>query len=83
MRSALWVLDDSFLRSSEQSEHTFISVVNPSVQDFVVGWLIRNSEQALAAITGAAFFEQLVWLYRRLEPTGQMSGLAQAPELLT
>lgn len=75
-RSALRVLDDSFLRSSEQSEHTFINVANPSVQDFVAAWLIRNPDQALAAINGAAFFEQLTWLYRRLELAGEMTGPA-------
>ncbi|MFC9250386.1 nSTAND3 domain-containing NTPase [Amycolatopsis thailandensis] len=75
-RSALRVLDDSFLRSSEQSEHTFINVANPSVQDFIAAWLIRNPDQALAAINGAAFFEQLRWLYRRLEPAGEITGKA-------
>jgi hypothetical protein len=77
-RSALRVLDDSFLRSSEQAEHTFINVANPSVQDFVAAWLIRNPDQALEAINGAAFFEQLTWLYRRLEPPGEMTGQAHA-----
>ncbi len=66
-RSALRVLDDSFLRSSEQSEHTFINVANPSVQDFVATWLIRNPDQMLTTINGAAFFEQLTWLHKRLE----------------
>lgn len=77
-RSALRVLDDSFLRSSEQSEYTFVNVANPSVQDFVAAWLIRNPDQALAAINGAAFFEQLTWLYRRLEPAGEVTSQAHA-----
>ncbi len=72
-RSALQVLDDSFLCSTEQSEHTFINVSNPSVQDFVAAWLISNPDEVLTAINGAAFFEQLRWLYRRLEPAGQVN----------
>ncbi|MEU8633258.1 hypothetical protein AB0C38_13885 [Amycolatopsis sp. NPDC048633] len=71
-RAALRVLDDSFLRSTERSQHTFISVANPSVQDFVAAWLIRNPDQVLTAIKGTSFFDQLIWLYRRLEVAGLM-----------
>lgn len=77
-RSALRVLDDTFLRSSEQSEHTFITVANPSVQDFVAAWLIRNPEQALTAIEGAVYFEQLIWLHKRLTTTGDLTTQARS-----
>ncbi|NNH70989.1 hypothetical protein HLB23_14140 [Nocardia uniformis] len=76
-RSALRVLDDSFLRSSEQSEETFIAVVNPSVEDFVANWLARNPDVAMAAINSAVFFEQLMWLYGRLKSAEKVRALVR------
>jgi hypothetical protein len=65
-RSSLRILDDSFTRSHEEADNTFISLANPSVEDFVAAWLCRNSDRAVVAIEGVAFFEQLTWLRRRI-----------------
>jgi energy-coupling factor transporter ATP-binding protein EcfA2 len=69
-RAALRVLDDSFTRSHEEEDQTFVQVANPSVNDFVAAWLHRNPEEAVAAIDGAVFFEQLTLLHRQAKVRG-------------
>ena len=64
--SALRILDDSFTRSHEDSSTTFISLANPSIDDYIAGWMDARSDEALAALDGAVYFEQLTWLLRRV-----------------
>ena len=65
-RDALRVLDDTFLRSYEDADRTFITVTNPSVEDFVASWLRENPDYGQQAVAGAEFFEQLRWLEHKI-----------------
>ena len=65
--AALRVLDDSFTRSHEEENETFITLANPSIEDFVAAWLSRNLEEAVAIVGGCLYYEQLTWLFRRVD----------------
>ncbi|MGJ4845912.1 hypothetical protein [Leifsonia sp. Le1] len=69
-RQALRILEDSFTRSHEESNETFIVLANPSIEDFAASWLSENFDHALSLIDGVAFFEQLPWLWERVVHPG-------------
>lgn len=80
-RDSLRVLDDCFCRTREKSETILVSVADPSVEDFVAAWLASSGGQALAALEGVAFFEQLQWLFTRVveaAPKSSREGLRMA-----
>lgn len=64
----LRILDDSFTKSLEAVDETFIKLANPSLQDFATMWLVASPEEAIQLIDGASFFEQLTWLWQRVRP---------------
>lgn len=69
--TALKVLDDSFVRSDHDRDSIFVTVYNPSVADFLLSYFSTSPTDAILAVRGAAFFEQVEKLGR----------LARTPEL--
>lgn len=63
--AAMRIVDDSFIRSHEESDQTFVTLANPSIDDYIAGWVDNRSDEMLLAIESVTFFEQLVWLVRR------------------
>jgi hypothetical protein len=64
---ALDVLEGSFVTSSlEPDESIFISTLNPGLRDFLERQLLDDPSTIRASIAGAAFFEQLMLLWRML-----------------
>jgi DNA replication protein DnaC len=67
--NVLKVADDSFVRS-EGGEELRLSFINPSLIDFLRGYLLQSASDAKLAINGAAFFEQVEWLWKALSTDG-------------
>lgn len=65
-KRALAVLDDTFLRSSRSEGREFLTFSNPSVVDFLRGYLRDARHERRAAMSGAVFFEQVAWLIDEL-----------------
>jgi DNA polymerase III delta prime subunit len=63
-RTALRVLDDSFVSTHAEEGKVFVQPANPSIADFVAAWLDEAPSDALTALSGAVFFVQLRWLYQ-------------------
>ncbi|MCW3000542.1 MAG: hypothetical protein JWN65_4091 [Solirubrobacterales bacterium] len=63
-RRALRVLDDSFVSTHREVNHTFVEPINPSIDDFVASWLVESPDEVARAIDGAMFFAQLQWFRR-------------------
>jgi hypothetical protein len=61
----LRILDDTFIRiaRSEERATRTIDLMNPSVVEFLVGYLTRSLTDARVAIVGAYFFEQVRWYW--------------------
>lgn len=63
---SLAVLDDSFLSSSRFGDEIYFSALNPSLLDFLRGYLEEGEEDAETALEGAYYFEQVIWLWSAL-----------------
>ena len=63
---ALKVVDDSFIRTYHDQGEVFISLYDPSVEDFLAGYLAESPSDAEFAVRGAVFFEQIEALARVL-----------------
>ena len=61
---ALAVLDDSFVHIYHDEGRVFIRFHDPSVDDFLAGYLRASAADALAVVRGAVFFEQVAKLER-------------------
>lgn len=57
---ALRILDDAFVRSELVDGVVYVSLINPSIEDFLKSWLAANWQQLVQAISGSIFFEQLL-----------------------
>ena len=68
---ALEVLDDSFVRTYHDVGRVFVRFYDPSVEDFLGGYLADSPADAQLCIRGAIFFEQAT----------KLSGLLAAPEI--
>lgn len=62
---ALEVVDDSFVRSRLEGEELVVSVLNPGLQDFVDSQFEDDPYIIEVALRGAAFFEQIAYLWNR------------------
>lgn len=67
---ALEVLDDSFVRTYHDVGRVFVTVYDPSVDDFLADYLASSPADAVLAVRGAVFFEQVEKLARLLRPAG-------------
>jgi hypothetical protein len=56
---AIKVLQDSFVHVAHLAEHDFVSVLNPSLIDFLKRQLIEAPGALKLAVRGAAFFDQV------------------------
>jgi hypothetical protein len=64
---ALKSIDDSFTNSEfSLFDQLTIGFINPSVVDFLRGYLLSSPPDARLAIHGAYFFEQVTWLWHAL-----------------
>jgi DNA polymerase III delta prime subunit len=59
---ALRVLNDTFVASAHVNGKVFVQPANPSIVDFVAAWLRESPREAITAVNGALYFEQLYWL---------------------
>lgn len=76
---SLRVVDDSFVRTYQDVGRVFITTYNPAVEDFLSLYIAQSPAEALAAVRGAIFFEQLVKLARILSaPDVRSTQLAEA-----
>jgi hypothetical protein len=60
---ALRTLDDSFLASHLASDEIAFDFINPSLIDFLTRYLRESTSDAEAALAGAYFLEQVLWLW--------------------
>jgi len=63
---ALEVLDDSFVRTYHDVGRVFVTVFDPSVDDFLARYLAESPTDAKISVRGAVFFEQMEKLARLL-----------------
>jgi hypothetical protein len=70
---ALKVVDDSFVRSYQESGQVFVTAYSPAVDDFVSLYLAESQTESVAAVRGAVFFEQVAKLARVLDAPGVRS----------
>jgi len=70
---ALRVLDDSFVHTYRDEDHTFIETYDPSVADFLAGYVRSSPADARLLIQAAVFFEQVESLARIL-PAHELHG---------
>ncbi|MEV4536270.1 ATP-binding protein [Asanoa sp. NPDC049518] len=76
-REALKVLDDSFMRSYERDDETYIMPSNPSISDFVASWLVDHTDEAVTGLKGCVYFEQLRWYSAKI-----LAGAMHHPSVL-
>lgn len=65
---ALEVLDDSFVRAYHDAGRIFIEAYDPSVSDFLNGYLAASPSDARHAVRGAVYFEQVVAMSKVFKP---------------
>jgi len=70
---ALRVLDDSFVHTYQDENHTFVETYDPSVADFLAGYVRSSPDDSRLLIQGAACFEQVESLARVL-PAQELQG---------
>lgn len=63
---ALEVLDDSFIRIYHDVGSVFVRLFDPSVEDFLSGYLSESPADAELCVRGAIYFEQVTKLARLL-----------------
>jgi hypothetical protein len=63
---AVRTLDDSFLTSHRTRDDIAFSVINPSLIDFLSGYLRDSVPDATRAVQSACYLEQVLWLWKEL-----------------
>jgi hypothetical protein len=67
---------DSFISSQREDGRIVVSPINPSLVDLLKRQITRSAHDIRAAFDGAAFFEQVIWLFDALG-----TGARRSPEL--
>jgi len=72
-RAALAELQGNFVLIRRDRENDIVMFHNPSVQDFIEGYLDKNPDVFERLLKGACFFEQVHWTCRRIgeDPANQ------------
>lgn len=65
-RAAIAELQGNFVFIRRDRGNDIIMFHNPSVQDFIEGFLDKNPDMLERLLKGAYFFEQVHWIYRRI-----------------
>jgi hypothetical protein len=61
---ALKEVDGNFLRTERAKAGTLVAFHNPSVQDFMSHYLVRNGDLLRAILESATFHDQAAWVWR-------------------
>jgi Restriction endonuclease len=75
---ALAVLDDSLIASDEEQ----LRLINPSLIDFLRGYLGESPADMVAALRGACSFDQVEWLWQTVQRDGRQPPERLWPEFL-